>query len=137
MGYLTKTTRDFASLASVMQNAASRQFPSATSSDASEFTAEDDLGLLRDILRLLPTGITVQDEQGRFLLINDAAASQLGVAAGSKHLDERRQKGLQLLRDGRAAVAEVPVAGNGGEPPFFASLVVRPRGRTGASHVRP
>ena len=34
-----------------------------------------ELGLLRDILRLLPTGVTVQDEHGRFLLVNDAAAA--------------------------------------------------------------
>ena len=26
---------------------------------------------------MLPTGVTVQDEQGHFLLVNDAAAAQL------------------------------------------------------------
>ena len=33
-----------------------------------EFAFEGDLGLLRDIIRLLPAGVTVQDEDGRFLL---------------------------------------------------------------------
>ena len=59
---------------------------------------------------MLPTGVTVQDEQGRFLLVNDAAAAQLGMAAGeppaSQELDQRRETGLELLRAGRAVVAE-------------------------------
>jgi len=61
---------------------------------------------------MLPTGVTVQDEQGRFLLVNDAAAAQLWIVAGetaappSKELDHRRETGLELLRAGRAAVAE-------------------------------
>ena len=62
-----------------------------------EFAFEGDLGLLRDIIRLLPAGVTVQDEDGRFLLINDAAAAHLGMAAErpgelpAKHLNERRR----------------------------------------------
>jgi diguanylate cyclase (GGDEF)-like protein len=110
-----------------MQNPPSRQIPPATSPDAAEFAVESELGLLRDILRLLPTGVTVQDEDGRFLLINDAAASQLGVAAGppgelaSKHLNERREKGLELLRAGSAAVAEVGGTGNNGEQVLLAA----------------
>ena len=61
---------------------------------------------------MLPTGVTVQDEHGHFLLVNDAAAAQLGIAAGepaapaSKELSRRRETGLELLRSGRAAVAE-------------------------------
>jgi diguanylate cyclase (GGDEF)-like protein len=110
-----------------MQNASSLQFPPATGSDPSELAAEQDSGLLRDILRLLPTGVTVQDEEGRFLLINDAAASQLEMAAGpagrfvSKHLDERREEGRELLRAGRVSVAEVPIAGNSGEQVLLAT----------------
>ena len=89
------------------------QIPSVAKPDTSEFAVDGELDLLRDILRLLPAGVTVQDDEGRFLLINDAAASQLGVAAGpsgelaSKHLDERREMGLELLRTRRTAVAEV------------------------------
>ena len=61
---------------------------------------------------MLPTGVTVQDEQGRFLLVNDAAAAQLGIAAGQppgsprRNWNERRETGLELLRAGRAAVTE-------------------------------
>ncbi len=78
-------------------------------------TAGDDdaaveLKILRDIVRMLPTGVTVQDEQGHFLLVNDAAAVQLGIAAGtpavSKELDLRREAGRELLRSGRPHVAE-------------------------------
>jgi cyclic di-GMP phosphodiesterase Gmr len=71
-----------------------------------------ELSILRDVFRLLPTGVTVQDEHGHFLLVNDAAALQLGIAAGdpaaplSKELSRRREAGLELLRSGRAAVAE-------------------------------
>src|ERR1700730_15746518 len=74
--------------------------------------AEDsELSILRDVFRMLPTGVTVQDEHGRFLLVNDAAAAQLGIvvsepAVASKELDHRRETGLELLRSGRPAVAE-------------------------------
>ena len=107
-----------------MQNPPSHQIPSAAKPDAREFAAEGDLGLLRDILRLLPAGVTVQDEEGHFLLINDAAASQMGMASGevaSKHLDDRRKKGLELLRSGRTAVSEVAVAGGTGEQVILAT----------------
>jgi c-di-GMP phosphodiesterase Gmr len=71
-----------------------------------------ELSILRDVFRLLPTGVTVQDEYGDFLLVNDAAAVQLGITAGepaappSQELSQRRETGLELLRSGRAAVAE-------------------------------
>jgi c-di-GMP phosphodiesterase Gmr len=68
--------------------------------------------ILRDVFRLLPTGVTVQDEHGRFLLVNDAAAVQLGIAVGgpavapSEQLNHRRDTGLELLRSGRPVVTE-------------------------------
>jgi len=73
--------------------------------------AGSELEILRDIFKMLPAGVTVQDEHGRFLLVNDAAALQLGISAGdpatpSKELDYRRESGLELLGAGRAAVAE-------------------------------
>ena len=110
-----------------MQNLHSHQKPPAPKPDTGEVAVEDETGLLRDVLRLLPAGVTVQDEDGRFILINDAAASQLGMAAGqpgepgSKHLHERREAGLELLRAGREAVAEIGVAGNNGEQVLLAS----------------
>src|SRR5690349_22794229 len=67
--------------------------------------------LLQEIVKLLPAGITVQDAQGRFLIVNDAAAAQLRLADGevassSPHLEQRRETGLELLRAGRAGVTE-------------------------------
>ncbi|HTF78738.1 MAG TPA: EAL domain-containing protein [Bradyrhizobium sp.] len=66
---------------------------------------------------MLPAGVTVQDEQGRFLLVNDVAAEQLGIAVDgpvapdSKELTHRRETGLELLRTGRPAVVEEWVTG--------------------------
>jgi cyclic di-GMP phosphodiesterase Gmr len=76
------------------------------------FAADSELGILRDVFRMLPTGVTVQDEHGRFLLVNDAAALQLGIAAGgpatslSNEFNHRRETGLELLRAGRHSVTE-------------------------------
>ena len=39
-----------------------------------------ELRILRDVFRLLPSGVTVQDDRGNFLLVNDAAASVLKIA---------------------------------------------------------
>ena len=74
-------------------------------------SAEAELGLLRDVLRLLPTGVTVQDEQGDFLIVNDAAAAQLGLADGasagrSTQLEQRREAGCDVLRAGQPAITE-------------------------------
>ena len=83
----------------------------ATDGDG-EFALANELRILRDVFRMLPTGVTVQDEQGRFLLVNDAAAAQLGMAGSeleapaSRELDHRRKTGMELLRTGSHAVAE-------------------------------
>jgi c-di-GMP phosphodiesterase Gmr len=66
---------------------------------------------LRDVLRLLPTGVTVQDERGDFLIVNDAAAAQLGLADGasagrSAQLEQRHEVGCDVLRAGQAAITE-------------------------------
>jgi cyclic di-GMP phosphodiesterase Gmr len=77
-----------------------------------ERAVETELNLLRDVLRMLPAGVTIQDEQGDFLLVNEAAAAQLRIAGSaetaplSQELSQRRETGLELLRSGRAAVAE-------------------------------
>ena len=84
----------------------------AATPSAHELDVGSELRLLRDVFRLLPHGVTLQDEQGRLLLVNDAAAAQLGIAAGepatppSRELDHRREAGIEVLRAGRAAVAE-------------------------------
>jgi cyclic di-GMP phosphodiesterase Gmr len=85
--------------------------PVAMDSDDA-FAPDTELNILRDVFRMLPSGVTVQDQQGRFLLVNDAAAAQLGMASAvsaapaSKELGDRRETALALLRAGRAAVTE-------------------------------
>src|ERR1700753_1182529 len=70
--------------------------------------------MLRAVVRLWRGGVTVQDEDGRFLLVNDAAAAQLGITTqpGSKELEHRREACLELLRSGRTSVTE-EAAGHG------------------------
>ncbi|MGY3441232.1 putative signal transduction protein with EAL and GGDEF domain [Bradyrhizobium sp. USDA 4473] len=77
-------------------------------------TGEDDISsnelrILRDLLQLLPAGVTVQDEHGQFILVNEAAASQLQLAASATQpppVDERHAANLDLLRSGRPVVLE-------------------------------
>jgi cyclic di-GMP phosphodiesterase Gmr len=74
-------------------------------------TPDADHRLLREIVRLMPAGITVQDADGHFLIVNDAAAAQLRLAdsepaLSSPYLEQRRETGLELLRAGRAGVTE-------------------------------
>jgi c-di-GMP phosphodiesterase Gmr len=57
-----------------MQNSDRHNFSSRLTEAGS---ASAELSLLRDVLKMLPTGVTVQDEHGRLVLINDAAAAQL------------------------------------------------------------
>src|SRR5882757_236881 len=77
-----------------------------------EGALDNELSILRDVLRLLPTGVTVQDEHGNFLLVNDAAAALLQMAAAAptpSQLSERHETCLELLRSGSAAVVEEAV----------------------------
>jgi c-di-GMP phosphodiesterase Gmr len=82
--------------------------------------ADSDLDLLREVLRLLPAGVTVQDEDGRLVLMNDDAAMQFGIADAHQHqatepprqLDDRRETCRELLRAGQPAVVEESI-GNG------------------------
>ena len=84
----------------------------AASQGDSERADDAELAILRDVFRLLPAGVTLQDEHGRILLANDAAAAQLGIAAAepgapaSAELNHRRETGIEFLRSGRAAVIE-------------------------------
>ena len=101
-----------------MHRAANPLFDAASSdraADARDIHAE--LNLFREIVRLLPSAVTVQDEQGRFLLVNDAAAAQLSIPAGelpaaassAPHagpLARRRDACIEVLRADRAAVGE-------------------------------
>ena len=98
---------------------------SAANEGSSALAAEAELNILRDVFRMLPAGVTVQDEQGRFLLLNDAAAAQLGIAAAeadalpSKALNQRRATGLELLRSFSPAVTEECVTGDHSKQVFL------------------
>jgi cyclic di-GMP phosphodiesterase Gmr len=100
-----------------MQSRTQHQLRTAAPEGDSEFALATELVILRDVLRMLPAGVTLQDEQGRLLLVNDAAAAELGMAAHemeavtSKELDHRRKTGMELLRTGGQAVAEESVSG--------------------------
>ena len=100
-----------------MQSRITLQLSPVTTQNEGESVLETELGILRDVLRMLPAGVTVQDEHGDFVLVNDAAAARLGMVAGqsdnvvSKQLNERCKAAAELLRAGRAVVAEESVAG--------------------------
>ena len=99
--------------------------PDASSAGIGAGTERDvhaELNLLNEIVRMLPTGVTVQDEHGRFLLVNDAAAARLKVSAEdllaaspnaplpTSELTRRRETCIELLRADRAVVTEECVA---------------------------
>ena len=72
-----------------------------------------ELNILRDVFRLLPNAVTLQDEQGQLLLANDAAATSL---AGN-----RGDIAIECLRSGLSAVVEESVAGDAGRQVFLTS----------------
>ena len=92
--------------------------PDASSAGMGAGTERDihaELNLLNEIVRLLPAGVTVQDEHGRFLLVNDAAAARLKVSAADLlaappnaplELTRRRETCIELLRADRAIATE-------------------------------
>jgi len=95
-----------------MQNRSSHDLQTFATQGDRERAEDAELTILRDVFRLLPAGVAVQDEHGRILLANDAAAAQLGIAAAEPgappptELNHRRETGIELLRAGRAAVLE-------------------------------
>jgi len=96
--------------------------PSAATEGDSDLVAGAELGILMDVFRMLPTGVTVQDEHGRLVLVNDAAAVQLGLAGGepvpSPELSQRLATGHELLHAGRDRVVEES-AGSGAAKQVF------------------
>ena len=88
-----------------------------------------DLPKLRELVMLLPTAVTVQDERGDFVLANAAAADQFKVPSHvligppgahlPKAASRRRETGAELLRAGRALVCEEAIGDNGAERVFL------------------
>jgi c-di-GMP phosphodiesterase Gmr len=89
-----------------MQNHLAHSHPTAAPEADSPRPPEAELGLLTDVLAALPIAVTVLDEQGRFILVNDAAAKQLRVRDAASGLQSRRETGLALLRADRASTTE-------------------------------
>ena len=113
----------FSTLATGGEHAAVRPDASSTAIGAgNERDVHAELSLLNEIVRMLPTGVTVQDEHGRFLLVNDAAAARLKVSAedllaaspnaplATAELTRRRETCVELLRADRAVVTEECIA---------------------------
>ena len=118
--HLTKTTSDFAKI-SRMYDFNERHFP-VTAHPRDENISASELHILRDVLKLLPTGVTVQDEDGEFVLMNDAAGALLEAAARSpsaSQLDDRRDTCIELLHAGRPAVLEEAIASGAGKQVFL------------------
>lgn len=80
--------------------------------------SETSLAQLSQIVRMLPTPVTVQNAEGDFLLVNDAAAQILNIPAGSPPLSpeapeppnatlsHRCDVAIGLLNDGRSDISE-------------------------------
>jgi c-di-GMP phosphodiesterase Gmr len=109
----------FSTLATDSERPAVRQCaPSAINDAGNGRDVHAELNLLNEIIRMLPAAVTVQDEQGRFLLVNDAAAAQFRIPAdellaasappslSTKELTHRRDTCIELLRADRAVVTE-------------------------------
>src|SRR5262245_57507731 len=81
-----------------------------------------ELSILRDVLRMLPNGVTVQDEHGRVLLANDAATAQLPIGAdGVVEHEHRRKTAREALRNNQTMVVEESFAREGGQRVFLTS----------------
>jgi c-di-GMP phosphodiesterase Gmr len=89
-----------------MQHRLVHSQPTAAPEADAPRTCEAELGLLKQVFAALPAGVTVLDEHGRFILMNDAAARQLRANDTAGGLQGRRETALELLRSDRAAVAE-------------------------------
>lgn len=92
-----------------------------------------ELRILREIVRLLPAAVTVQDDSGHYLLVNDAAATQFNApmadllgtpphaALPSKAASKRRDDGIALLRAGRPVISEESITDGPGNRVFLTS----------------
>src|SRR6266851_875702 len=97
-----------------------------------EQKAQRNSDLLKEIMNLLPIGLTVQNENGRFILVNGAAAINSGLRAGAliaaspadilsedRAAEQRRQE-LDAIPTGRLITAEEKV-GPAGERTLLTS----------------
>ena len=119
--HLTKTTTDFATLGAMHgpRNDASQ---AGATTPGNEGQSASELSILRDVLRMLPNGVTVQDQHGRVLLANDAAVAQSQPGADRVgEREDRREAVQEAFRTGRAVVVEESFVREGGRQVFLTS----------------
>ena len=107
-----------------MHSSQKHDFQAAALQAGNEGLFESELNILRDVIRLLPAGVTVQDESGEFVLMNDAATALLEAAAASpsaSHPDDRHDTCLELLRSGRPVVLEETISRGSAKQVFLTS----------------
>ena len=107
-----------------MHSSKKHDFQATATQPRNESIFESELSILRDVFRLLPAGVTVQDEHGEFVLMNDAAAALLETAAAApsaSQASDRRDTYRELLRTGRPAVTEEAIAGGSAKQVFLTS----------------
>ncbi|NOJ39709.1 putative bifunctional diguanylate cyclase/phosphodiesterase [Bradyrhizobium australiense] len=107
-----------------MHSSNKRDFHATATQVGDESIFESELNILRDVFKLLPAGVTVQDEAGEFVLMNEAAADLLQTAAmapAASQLNDRRETCLEVLRTGRPAVLEETIAGSPTKRVFLTS----------------
>ncbi|MGP0089981.1 MAG: putative bifunctional diguanylate cyclase/phosphodiesterase [Xanthobacteraceae bacterium] len=98
-----------------------------------EGIARQNSELLKEIIDLLPISLTVQDEVGRFVLVNSTAEANFGTSPGAAiggspsgfPVDADAAKGgqreIDLLRTGETAAAERKLVGPDGERTWLTS----------------
>jgi c-di-GMP phosphodiesterase Gmr len=108
----------------VMNSPYKHDFQAAATHGRNESAFDSELSILRDVFRLLPTGVTIQDESGELLLANDAATALLQMAAAApapSQPSDRHEACLELLRAGRTAVLEETVTSGQARQVFLTS----------------
>jgi c-di-GMP phosphodiesterase Gmr len=96
----------------------------AAATAGNESALDSELSILRDVFRMLPAGVTVQDENGEYLLVNEAATTLLELAAAAtapSQLSDRRETCLELLSRGHSAVLEEAIASGQARQVFLTS----------------
>jgi diguanylate cyclase (GGDEF)-like protein len=95
-----------------------RQTLPAAGTAGTQRDTRSDLSILDAVIRMLPVGLTVQDERGNFLLVNEMAAAQLDTAARAladapadiaavpDGMTIRREAGIGVIRSGAPLMCE-------------------------------
>lgn len=105
----------------------------AEQSRRSEQSMQESVDLLQEITNHLPIGVTVQDEAGRFVLVNSMAAANLAtpvdVLIGASPADflpeheaaQRRQWEIELIESGKSVNTEENIKDRTGEHTWLTS----------------